>query len=645
MSRPTTILVLLLAVALSILSLLHVEQGCITDRCAPGDPKAVYVTRSGWPVAFRWRYSQRHEAIFRTAHPDWVRVTTLPGLDVNLVLLALNTFLWLDLLILLWAALALVRGKQGEPRRALALLLLASLIPLAWGLWRWAGTRREERYSRTPAATARPRATPVPSRPAPHLSPTPTAPALPAYPIFTPTPGAYLATLTPRSTATPAPYPPPAHPATLTPWPTATPAPYPPPATATWAPTPTPTLSPTPVPPRPTPVTPLPCRMPTPPSNESETVAAVVTTLSCRLNDFDYLADQLRKWLNLKPACPSPLLWAEEHDLDSDGRSEFTAAFVLPSVSPRPSWAPCGLGLSTWAVLGHRAEGYYLIRYRGQQEGTLPGSNISPQLVMVRDINGDGHVELVIQSFWSGAATDFTMTTVGQWDGQVWQTLGYMENTNVDESRWDDLDGDGRWEFVVHGNTVGLASHLERPRTDVYGWREGRLQLVRSIPDPDDHPYFLVLDANAALAAGEIDRALALAMRVMQGNVSIGSEYLEKHYGRIVAYAAIEAMLVRALRHEPEAMAALLHAVEAKYSRPDNPYAQAARRLWLTYQATKDPLAACVAVERTMREHGDIDLIDPLQFPGMIVLEALTIEQVCPLDDGLASWPPTGEKP
>lgn len=74
---------------------------------------------------------------------------------------------------------------------------------------------------------------------------------------------------------------------------------------------------------------------------------------------------------------------------------------------------------------------------------------------------------------------------------------------------------------------------------------------------------------------------------------------------RIVSYAAIEAMLVHALRHEPGALAALLHAIEAKYDRLDNPYVEAGQRLWQTYRATQDPLAACEAMERTVREQLD----------------------------------------
>lgn len=70
-------------------------------------------------------------------------------------------------------------------------------------------------------------------------------------------------------------------------------------------------------------------------------------------------------------------------------------------------------------------------------------------------------------------------------------------------------------------------------------------------------------------------------------------EWAEVH---IRAYAATEALLAYALRHEPGAMEALLREIETKYDRPDNPYVEAARRLWQTHRGTRDPLAVCEAM-------------------------------------------------
>jgi len=109
---------------------------------------------------------------------------------------------------------------------------------------------------------------------------------------------------------------------------------------------------------------------------------------------------------------------------------------------------------------------------------------------------------------------------------------------------------------------------------------------------------------------------------------------------RIVSYAAIEAMLVHALRHEPGAMEELLREVETKYDRLDNPYVEAGRRLWETYQATQDPLAACEAVERTVRERRDQAEFfrwygyNPSTGSGQR-MERLPLEHACPIDEGL----------
>jgi hypothetical protein len=91
-------------------------------------------------------------------------------------------------------------------------------------------------------------------------------------------------------------------------------------------------------------------------------------------------------------------------------------------------------------------------------------------------------------------------------------------------------------------------------------------------------------------------------------------------------------MLVHTQQGEVGAMEALLREVEARYDQFENPYVEAAQRLWYTYRDTQDPLLACQAVERTVREHQEL-----AEFLGLYgygyATEHLPIEQICPFDD------------
>jgi hypothetical protein len=53
--------------------------------------------------------------------------------------------------------------------------------------------------------------------------------------------------------------------------------------------------------------------------------------------------------------------------------------------------------------------------------------------------------------------------------------------------------------------------------TEIYRFdaENGRYQLAETIPDPDDHPYYLVLDAHAALSQNDPDRAYDLATNAL----------------------------------------------------------------------------------------------------------------------------------
>lgn len=392
------------------------------------------------------------------------------------------------------------------------------------------------------------------------------------------------------------------------PFPTATPT-----ATASPPPTPTPpAVSPTPT------GVPLstPAPSPTNPFPPSPTAALSPTSMP---------APQRQ---------PPASAWVHIADLDNDGAPEWLVS--IPLVERRrysgrdTQFFRCEVGMCPGLVVLFEQQRGLFTPVHLFEGGWLE----HPRVLAVEDLNRDGRTELVLGSTSCGLSC-FTRLLVGRWDGRRWHdlTADPIEQVNSQVALVD-RDGDEVKEIVMYGGVGStLGAGLQRKHTLVYAWQEGRYHLVENIPDPDPHIYFRMLDANAALAERDLDRALELAMGVItRPVVELQREAFVDEWAevRIVSYAAIEAMLVHALRHEPGVMEGLLREIETKYDRLDNPYTEAGRRLWQTYQATQDPLAACEAVERTVQEQ-----LDRARFFRYYSYntERLPLQRVCPLDD------------
>ena len=411
--------------------------------------------------------------------------------------------------------------------------------------------------------------------------------------------------------------------------------------TAWPTPTPTPRLpTPTSLPlPRPTSL--RPDWTPTPPSPKRPTtddfairrqahIHLVMDLLNATQGDVEAVLDQLAAWWkDHQPYAEKrpPNVWAYAADLDDDGVPELLISIPI-LVSPDTE---CGISsCRAYVVVFEREEGLFAPVH-------IFGTHFLsyPQVLTAEDLNGDSKTELVLRTHECGAHTCIVYLQVGRWDGQHWHDLGSMRQTFSEITLVDQGD-DGTKEIVMYGGIVAsVGAGLQRKHTLIYGWQDGRYRLLEDIPDSDPCIYFRMLDANAALVAGDIDQALNLAMdAVMYSDDAIRCQEYPREWGqvRIISYAAIEAMLVHALRHEPGAMEALLHEVETKYNRLDNPYVEAARRLVLTYQETQDPVIACEAMERAVRER----LSQARFFRSYgYNMEQLPLKHICPLDGDL----------
>lgn len=462
---------------------------------------------------------------------------------------------------------------------------------------------------------------------------------------------------TPASTSAPSPTP------VL---PTDTPAP-PTPAPTTVAPTPTqlptdiplPTDTPTPVPPTPTstptleptppdealvpagPITPPPPDFqPTPPpppdpaADDADVwVRDYVELVTAMLNSqqsVQAVLDLLITWSMPSANGQGDLasfFWAKSADLDGDGANEWLMSLPVPERGCGVTFCPAYLVV--FEIDGELFKPRYVIRGAPPYEVQVQ----SPELRRIEDINADGKTEVLVQQLWCGAHTCFTGLTVGRWDGTMWHDLAATPiNQAYTELTIEDRDDDGVLEFTMHGGIIGsVGAGLQRQHTLIFDWEDGAYRLVQDIPDPSDHPYYLMLDANTALAEDNWERALELATQAVNNpdfeDSMVPVEDVDRR--RIISYAAVEAMLVHAHQGDVPAMGAVLDQVRGYDFVEPNVYTEAAERLLEVYRDTGDAVDACTAMEDVVAQQPDQAVF--FQYYGYNTTR-ITVDQICPLD-------------
>ena len=335
------------------------------------------------------------------------------------------------------------------------------------------------------------------------------------------------------------------------------------------------------------------------------------------------------------PGDPASVAWAEPADLDGDGDEEWLMSLPVPERGCAATWCPSYVVLFEYGADEGRFIPGSVVRGAPPQEVHMQHA----ELLQVGDLNADGKTELLIQQRWCGAHTCFTGLTVGRWDGAVWHDLADGPiNQAYTELSIEDRDSDEALEFIMHGGMIGsVGAGLQRPRTLVFDWQDGAYRLVEDVPDPSDHPYYLMLDANTALAREEWERALELAEQAVDNPDFEASmvpvEAVDKQ--RIISYAAAEAMLVYAYRDDPARMEAVLRRALEQDAVQPNIYTEAAERLLVVYGETGDPLEACAGMEAVVAQRPGEAVF--FQWYGYNTTR-LTVDDICPLN------PPRGEE-
>ena len=361
----------------------------------------------------------------------------------------------------------------------------------------------------------------------------------------------------------------------------------------------------------------------------------LVTNMLNAASDVDAVLERLVSWMpgETSEGSRPQNAWAQADDLDDDGADEWLIGVPEPDRRCAIPWCP------GYVVLFEKQDALFTPVHLVQDDrGSYQLSH--PVSFRIADINADGQTEVVVRAHGCGAHTCHTTLVIGRWDGERWHDLtADVVEQATSEVKLDDRDGDGIQEIAMHGGIVNSAgAGLQREYTLVFGWRDGAYRQIERNADPDDHPYYRVLDANAALADGDLEKPLALAMEVVslngcRGPEAIGGSEHVYHYAwpRIVAYASIEAMLIHAQRGDAEAMEDVYFNLAARsLEAPNNPYPDAAWRLLETYRETSDPLRACQAMEAFVAERAaDAPFFGTYGY----ATERITADQLCPLDE------------
>jgi hypothetical protein len=314
-----------------------------------------------------------------------------------------------------------------------------------------------------------------------------------------------------------------------------------------------------------------------------------------------------------------PNAWVETADFNQDGQSELLLAF--PKRQELCVGDDCRIVLCTFIYCPA-----YILFFTQTNDIFVPVQLLRdsdqtdrqdwfdvPTLFHMGDVTGDGRIEVLIQQDRCGAHTCFSNLLIGGWDGNVWQSYGSLKQSYTEISLVLDSESEivGRMEIQFQGGIIGSAgAGLQRQRTEIYRFDEanGRYQLTERIPDPDDHPYYLVLDAHSALNQHDPDRAYDLATNALAHIAAFRNDARDFMFlddwsvPRIAGLAHLQRLMVAALDDDMPAMLIERDTI-IPYDVPV--YAQAAQTFIDIYEETADPAAACAEMDAVLQAQPD----------------------------------------
>jgi hypothetical protein len=293
----------------------------------------------------------------------------------------------------------------------------------------------------------------------------------------------------------------------------------------------------------------------------------------------------------------SPDDWFLENDYDNDGESEWLVSF--PTQNSNDGLFHCGDMVRTYC-----ARYFFLFEKIGSAYYPIKAIRTAEEkVVLVKDLNNNHLLEVVFQADPCGTACS-TYLHIMEWDGDSWKD--YWISAEGSQVTFADLDGNETIEISLKHSTGAMSKYnspypFREGLVDVYGWQNGRYELVDQIYPPTDSIFATIFDIAHALEYKNAELALKHIYPVMDS--------LDLSCDRMKTYVGIQAMLAYAIQGDLNGMKSTLTKLEKYCDQPNNAYVPAAKILWLSYEKSHDPISACQAMEHFLwneynRENG-----------------------------------------
>jgi hypothetical protein len=333
------------------------------------------------------------------------------------------------------------------------------------------------------------------------------------------------------------------------------------------------------------------------------------------------LAELFAAWAMPEPTFGPPCAAA---DLDGDGRDEYVVRIADATTTgpplgepPSPTAEPASYG-GDILILDDADSGYEVVYRASARDGLSVLSN--PTILGADDYNDDGKAEAAFTGGTCGAHTCMTSVFVVGWDGSRYSDF-FAEPvshpwTEPSEITFEDLDADGVQEIRVPAGTISsVGAGPQRNSVLTYDWDGTSFVLSNTRYTASDYLYFVVIDADAAYAAGNPASATSLYRKAAE-DTSLKDWKEELGAGasdrdELVPYARFRSYLTQmALLPTTDVDTALIlvGSIEALAQEfPNSLHAQAAQRFGDTYRRQQTPqaglTAACIAYASFLEEH------------------------------------------
>jgi hypothetical protein len=366
--------------------------------------------------------------------------------------------------------------------------------------------------------------------------------------------------------------------------------------------------APTPTPPPPGPA----------PTGLAGVIDAIAAMLNERAGDLGAVIDCLRAWQALAGEQPY-----READLDGDGRPEI---LLLVTEPPKQTGLMSAGKAGALVVLQRAGEGYALADSRSADAAM----NIA--IREVRDLTGDGCPEVVWTYEECGAHTcALNVLVLAYSDGRLRDLMPEPANMFYADLEIEDVDGDGRWELMLHGGTIGsVGAGPVQTRTEIYAYDGQAYHLSETVYDPSTVRVHVLYDGDRALRAGNLQAAVELYRRAATDTTLEETGFTEAEAERhtLAAFAYYRLLTAQAALGDGEGAQQTLDALRAGYA--DHPCLPLAEAFWSAWQPQGDLGAGCAAA--TAYADGHPEVIKAFGYYGY-GNPAYTVEDLCLLDE------------